>query len=57
MIAERGLDIHIEVDGGINEVTGKQVAAAGADILVAGSYIFNHPDRVQAIELLRSVLV
>ena len=57
MIGERGLDIHIEVDGGINEVTGKQVAAAGADILVAGSYIFNHPDRVQAIELLRSVLV
>lgn len=57
IIDERGLDIQIEVDGGINDVTAKQVVAAGADILVAGSYIFNHPDRVQAIELLRSVLV
>lgn len=34
----------IEVDGGINEETGKKVVAAGADILVAGSYLFGKAD-------------
>ena len=37
---EAGLSAHIEVDGGINEVTAKLVREAGADVLVAGSYIF-----------------
>lgn len=43
----------IEVDGGINEMTAQQCLAAGADVLVAGSYIFNATDRQQAIESLR----
>lgn len=43
----------IEVDGGINEVTGQQCLKAGADVLVAGSYIFNAEDRQQAIASLR----
>ena len=34
----------IEVDGGINETTGPLCHEAGADILVAGSYLFNHDD-------------
>lgn len=34
----------LEVDGGLNEVTGPASRAAGADILVAGSYLFGHPD-------------
>jgi ribulose-phosphate 3-epimerase len=34
----------LEIDGGINDVTGPQAVAAGADILVAGSYLFGHPD-------------
>ena len=34
----------VEVDGGINEATAKQCAEAGADILVAGSYLFGHKD-------------
>ena len=39
--AKRGLtDLYIEVDGGINETTGKQCAEAGANLLVAGSYVF-----------------
>lgn len=33
-------DIDIQVDGGINDITGKEVVEAGANILVAGSYIF-----------------
>ncbi|MDD4878493.1 MAG: hypothetical protein PHO02_05660 [Candidatus Nanoarchaeia archaeon] len=43
----------ISVDGGINEKTAKAVLKAGADILVAGSYIFNAKDRIEAIEILR----
>jgi ribulose-phosphate 3-epimerase len=43
----------IEVDGGINEKTGKQCRVAGVDILVAGSYLFNHPHLKEAIQSLR----
>jgi ribulose-phosphate 3-epimerase len=40
MIDATGRDIDLEVDGGINDETAKQVVAAGADALVAGSYVF-----------------
>ena len=41
MLDERGLtQVHIEVDGGINEHTAKQVIEAGANVLVAGSLIW-----------------
>ena len=43
----------IEVDGGIDGTTAKQVVAAGANVLVAGSYVFNHPDRKAAIRSLK----
>lgn len=43
-ISSRKLDILIEVDGGINERTAKDVIDAGADILVAGSAIYRAPD-------------
>jgi ribulose-phosphate 3-epimerase len=39
-ISQTNRQIELEVDGGINDVTAKQVIAAGADILVAGAYIF-----------------
>lgn len=45
--------MHIQVDGGVNEKTARQVIAAGADILVAGSYVFGAVDRGKAIESLR----
>lgn len=35
------LDCLIEVDGGINDITGKLCVDAGVDVLVAGSYLFN----------------
>lgn len=41
MIAERNLDVLIQVDGGINLETGKQIVEAGADVLVAGNFVFN----------------
>ncbi|MCC6334870.1 MAG: ribulose-phosphate 3-epimerase [Myxococcales bacterium] len=54
MLKERGLDaVDIEVDGGINAATAKQVVAAGATVLVAGNAIFKAPDYREAIAALR----
>ena len=48
-------DIRLEVDGGINHETVREVVAAGADVLVAGSAVFKHPDGLAAgIAALRS---
>lgn len=41
MIDESGRDIMLQVDGGVNPQTASQVIAAGADVLVAGSAVFN----------------
>lgn len=46
-------NLDIEVDGGINAETAKKCIDAGANILVAGSYIFGAKDRKRAIESLR----
>jgi len=43
-INENNLNCLIEVDGGINEETAKKCRKAGADILVAGSYLYGHDD-------------
>ncbi len=53
VIDERGLNCEIEVDGGINRDTARLCVDAGADVLVAGSYVFNAPDRAAAIKELR----
>ena len=42
----------IEVDGGVNLETGRQLKEAGADVLVAGSFIFHALDPTQACEML-----
>ncbi len=52
LIAETGSRAVIEVDGGVNDVTGQQLAAAGADVLVAGNYVFKASDPLKAIETL-----
>ena len=52
-IERRGLDIDIQVDGGINAETSKLAVAAGANVLVAGSAVFKAADRRAAIEALR----
>lgn len=44
LIDRTGSQALIEIDGGVNDKTGRELAAAGADILVAGSYVFNSPD-------------
>jgi ribulose-phosphate 3-epimerase len=54
MLEARGLsDVDIEVDGGINADTAKQVVAAGATVLVAGNAVFKAKDYAQAIAALR----
>lgn len=47
-IVDRGLDVDVEVDGGIGPATIAGSAAAGANWLVAGSSLFNHPDGMGA---------
>ncbi len=53
IIDRHGYQTLIEVDGGIQEDTGKLCVRAGADILVAGSYLFGHQDFAQRIDALR----
>ena len=48
---EENLTTHIQVDGGINAETGKRCKEAGADVFVAGSYIFKH-DIKEAVDSL-----
>ncbi len=50
---EHGLDFEIEVDGGINAETIKEVAQAGATVAVAGSYVFNAKDPAMQITTLK----
>lgn len=45
----------IEVDGGVNDITGRQLAEAGADVLVAGNYVFKANDPLAAISTLRNL--
>lgn len=55
LIKERGSKAKIQIDGGVNETTGRMLAEAGADILVAGSYVFRAPDPHERINILRSL--
>lgn len=55
MIKERNLSVEIEVDGGICSENALDVVKAGADILVAGSAVFNHFDIAEAIRNLKRV--
>lgn len=52
-IAKINRNIELEVDGGINQATAKQVVSAGANVLVAGSFIFSNGDYITAINQLR----
>lgn len=46
-------DLDIEVDGGINDKTAKECVRLGANVLVAGTYLFKEPDMAAGIERLR----
>lgn len=49
MIVTKGLNVEIEVDGGVSFQNSKQLAKAGADILVAGNSVFGADDPLKAI--------
>jgi ribulose-phosphate 3-epimerase len=53
----RGLSVDIEVDGGVNLTTGPRCALAGADVLVAGSFVYNNKASVaQNLAALRAAV-
>jgi len=57
VITQRGLYCDIEVDGGIHEATVPLVVQAGANLLVAGSAVYNdHESVAQAIARLRNAI-
>ena len=53
MSEQKGLNLEIEVDGGVNEETALLCVEAGATVLVAGSAVFNQSDRRDAISRLK----
>ncbi|MGL4227612.1 MAG: ribulose-phosphate 3-epimerase [Tannerellaceae bacterium] len=55
MIQERNLDVLIQVDGGVNLQTAKPLIDAGADVLVAGSFVFNAADPIETIKELKAL--
>ena len=55
-IDESGLDIRLEVDGGVKVSNIAEIARAGADMFVAGSAIFDQPDYKKVIDEMRQQL-
>ena len=55
-IDESGLDIRLEVDGGVKASNIAEIARAGADMFVAGSAIFDQPDYKKVIDEMRQQL-
>lgn len=55
MIDRKGLNTLIEIDGGVNFETGKRLLDAGADVLVAGSFVFKAVDSTSVIKELKAL--
>ena len=55
LVASAGANTLVEIDGGVNFETGRRLVEAGADALVAGSFVFNSPDPAGRIEGLRKL--
>ena len=53
-IEKQGLNVDIQVDGGVDNETAELCKKAGANVLVAGSYIFKSPDVKEAIDILKA---
>ena len=56
MIDDSGLDIRLEIDGGVKVDNIRRIAEAGADTFVAGSAIFNSNDYPAVIKCMRDEL-
>lgn len=55
LLNQTGSRAIIGVDGGVNAHTGRLLAMAGADMLIAGSYVFNAPDPLSALHTLKTL--
>jgi ribulose-phosphate 3-epimerase len=55
MIIEQGSNTLIEIDGGVSNANASQLLEAGADVLVAGSYVFGSDDPIKTIASLKSL--
>lgn len=55
LIKKSGSKALIEIDGGVNNKTGAKLLAAGADVLVAGSYVFKSDNPIDTIKLLKDL--
>ena len=55
MILKKGSSTQIEVDGGVSGQNARRLVEAGADILVAGSFVFNAPDPIATIASLKAI--
>lgn len=55
-IKSRALDVKIQVDGGVDDTNANKLIQHGANVLVAGSYIFKSSSPMQAIERLKNSL-
>jgi len=56
LITKKGANTIIEIDGGVTSKNAKQLADAGADVLVAGSYVFKSEDPTKTITDLKALL-
>jgi ribulose-phosphate 3-epimerase len=56
MIDEQNLDVLIQVDGGVATDTVSEIAAAGADVLVSGSGLFNDKPVAENLRQLRELM-
>ncbi|ADT85845.1 ribulose-phosphate 3-epimerase [Vibrio sp. Vb2880] len=56
LIDDSGRDIRLEIDGGVKVDNIREIAAAGADMFVAGSAIFGQPDYKAVIDAMRAEL-
>ncbi|MBV9449706.1 MAG: ribulose-phosphate 3-epimerase [Streptosporangiaceae bacterium] len=54
MVAKRGAEVWLQVDGGVTEETIERCADAGADVFVAGSAVYGSADPIAAIQALRA---
>ncbi len=55
LITKKGASTQIEIDGGVTNQNAKQLAEAGADVLVAGSYVFKAADPIATVADLKKI--
>jgi ribulose-phosphate 3-epimerase len=55
LITRKGASTKIEIDGGVTDQNAKQLVDAGADVLVAGSFVFKSDDQIKTIQNLKAI--